>query len=123
LARYICDLALALDYCHKKHVIHRDVKPENLFIDTHSKIKITKFGWSVRASSSRWNMLCGTLDYLPPEMMLEGQEHDEKLIFGFWVSSCMNSFMASNPLKPNDIPPCVDGFLAWTCNSLNVEQY
>jgi aurora kinase, other len=30
--RYILDLSMALDYCHKKHVIHRDIKPENLLI-------------------------------------------------------------------------------------------
>ena len=77
-ARYISDLALALDYCHKKHVIHRDIKPENLLIGAHSEIKIADFGWSVHAPTSRRNTLCGTLDYLPPEMV-EGREHDEKV--------------------------------------------
>jgi serine/threonine protein kinase len=77
-ARYICDLALALDYCHCKHVIHRDIKPENLLLGAHSEIKIADFGWSVHAPTSRRNTLCGTLDYLPPEMV-EGREHDEKV--------------------------------------------
>jgi aurora kinase len=77
-ARYICDLALALDYCHEKHVIHRDIKPENLLLGAHSEIKIADFGWSVHAPTSRRNTLCGTLDYLPPEMV-EGREHDEKV--------------------------------------------
>jgi serine/threonine protein kinase len=77
-ARYIRDLALALDYCHSKHVIHRDIKPENLLIGAHHEIKIADFGWSVHAPTSRRNTLCGTLDYLPPEMV-EGREHDEKV--------------------------------------------
>jgi len=31
-ARYICEMAIALNYCHQKHVIHRDIKPENLLL-------------------------------------------------------------------------------------------
>jgi len=77
-ARYISDLAEALAYCHSKHVIHRDIKPENLLIGAYGEIKISDFGWSVHAPSSRRNTLCGTLDYLPPEMV-EGREHDEKV--------------------------------------------
>lgn len=77
-AKYISDLARALNYCHKKHVIHRDIKPENLLIGASGDIKIADFGWSVHAPSSRRNTLCGTLDYLPPEMV-EGREHDEKV--------------------------------------------
>ena len=38
-------------------------------------IKIADFGWSVHAPTSRRNTLCGTLDYLPPEMV-EGRDHD-----------------------------------------------
>ena len=75
-ARYISDLSQALAYCHQKHVIHRDIKPENLLVGAQGEIKIADFGWSVHAPTSRRNTLCGTLDYLPPEMV-EGREHDE----------------------------------------------
>lgn len=75
-ARYILDLSKALAYCHVKHVIHRDIKPENLLIGQRGDIKIADFGWSVHAPSKRRQTLCGTLDYLPPEMV-EGREHDE----------------------------------------------
>lgn len=75
-ARYISDLAQALKFCHSKHVIHRDIKPENLLVGAKGEIKIADFGWSVHAPTSRRNTLCGTLDYLPPEMV-EGREHDE----------------------------------------------
>ena len=77
-ARFIRDLSQAFAYCHSKHVIHRDIKPENLLLGPNNTVKIADFGWSVHAPTSRRNTLCGTLDYLPPEMV-EGREHDEQV--------------------------------------------
>eukprot|EP00850_Spirogloea_muscicola_P009697 SM000055S18231 [mRNA] locus=s55:164398:165828:- [translate_table: standard] len=73
-ATYVASLARALMYCHSKHVIHRDIKPENLLLGARGDLKIADFGWSVHAPSLRRQTLCGTLDYLPPEMV-EGKEH------------------------------------------------
>ena len=71
-------MADALSYCHSKKVIHRDIKPENLLLGIHGELKIADFGWSVHAPSSRRTTICGTLDYLPPEM-IEDKPHDEKV--------------------------------------------
>jgi aurora kinase len=75
-AEYIYQLSQALDYCHSKGVIHRDVKPENLLLHSNGQLKIADFGWSAYAPSSRRKTLCGTLDYLPPEM-IDGLPHDK----------------------------------------------
>lgn len=77
-AEYALAMASALDYCHKKNVIHRDIKPENLLIGLKGEIKIADFGWSVHAPSSRRKTLCGTPDYLSPEM-IKGKEHDHNV--------------------------------------------
>ncbi|CAH0515120.1 unnamed protein product [Peronospora belbahrii] len=77
-ALYIQEMAHALIYMHSKHVIHRDIKPENLLVGFNGELKIADFGWSVHAPSSRRTTLCGTLDYLPPEM-IENKPHDENV--------------------------------------------
>ena len=75
-ARYIAQMAAALKYLHKKHVMHRDIKPENILVGMQGEIKISDFGWSVHAPNNRRNTMCGTLDYLPPEMLKPGGSQD-----------------------------------------------
>nr|XP_012643527.1 aurora kinase C isoform X3 [Microcebus murinus] len=72
------ELADALTYCHDKKVIHRDIKPENLLLGFRGEVKIADFGWSVHTPSLRRKTVCGTLDYLPPEM-IERKTYGEKV--------------------------------------------
>ncbi|KAB8349856.1 hypothetical protein FH972_023869 [Carpinus fangiana] len=80
-AQYIAQMASALKFLHKKHIMHRDIKPENILVGIHGEIKISDFGWSVHAPNNRRQTMCGTLDYLPPEMLRGGTEnwYDEKI--------------------------------------------
>ncbi|XP_065346339.1 aurora kinase C-like [Cloeon dipterum] len=70
-AKYIYQVASALQACHDCQVIHRDIKPENILISARGNIKIADFGWSVHDSSltKKRKTMCGTLDYLAPEMV------------------------------------------------------
>jgi serine/threonine protein kinase len=94
-ARYILQLTRALRYCHTKHVIHRDIKPENLLLDMKGELKIADFGWSVHAPHARRTTLCGTMDYLPPEM-IEGQDHDD-LVDVWSLGVLMYEFLVGTP--------------------------
>ena len=81
-AQYIAQMTSALRYLHRKHVIHRDIKPENILVGIHGELKISDFGWSVHAPNNRRATLCGTLDYLPPEMLKQttsSNYYDEKV--------------------------------------------
>lgn len=77
-AKYTFQVADALHYCHLNKVIHRDIKPENLLMTSEGDIKLADFGWSVHAPSSQRKTMCGTLDYLPPEMV-RNKEYNEKV--------------------------------------------
>ncbi|XP_071484409.1 serine/threonine-protein kinase SIK1-like [Diadema antillarum] len=66
----------AVEYCHKRHVVHRDLKAENLLLDSSMNIKIADFGFSNFFTPGRqlatW---CGSPPYAAPEVF-EGQEYD-----------------------------------------------
>ncbi|XP_072255474.1 aurora kinase B-A-like [Pyxicephalus adspersus] len=97
-ATFIEELADALQYCHERKVIHRDIKPENLLMGYKGELKIADFGWSVHAPSLRRRTMCGTLDYLPPEM-IEGKTHDEKV--DLWCTGvlCYELLVGSPPFE------------------------
>ncbi|XP_078275455.1 aurora kinase C-like [Rhinoraja longicauda] len=100
-ATYMSELADALVYCHSKKVIHRDIKPENLLLGANGELKIADFGWSVHAPASRRATLCGTLDYLPPEM-IEGKMHDENVDLWSLGVLCYEFLVGRPPFEAAD---------------------
>ena len=53
---------------HKKGAIHRDIKPENLLV-SFGVLKLADFGWSVHSPEGERKTMCGTPDYMPPEIL------------------------------------------------------
>lgn len=63
-------------YCHKKGVVHRDIKLENLLFTSKDEseriIKLTDFGLSRQLTPwSTASEICGTLTYMAPEVLME----------------------------------------------------
>ncbi|CAD8124806.1 unnamed protein product [Paramecium sonneborni] len=74
----IKQITMAIGYMHSMNVIHRDLKPENILCFNNDIFKISDFGWSVHTPSNKRKTLCGTLDYLCPEM-INYQSHDNRV--------------------------------------------
>ena len=64
---------LGLSYLHNRNVMHRDIKPDNLFISENGVIKLGDFGLAVQLehSCSKRNTTCGTSLYMAPEVYEE----------------------------------------------------
>ncbi|XP_029780568.1 aurora kinase C [Suricata suricatta] len=92
------ELADALTYCHEKKVIHRDIKPENLLLGLRGEVKIADFGWSVHTLSLRRKTMCGTLDYLSPEM-IERKTYNEKVDLWCIGVLCYELLVGSPPFE------------------------
>jgi protein kinase A len=65
---YTGEVMLALEYLHSKHIIYRDLKPENLLLDANGNVKITDFGFAKKVIERTFT-LCGTPEYLAPEII------------------------------------------------------
>jgi len=66
------NVALALDYAHKQHVVHRDIKPANIIYDNAKRVaKITDFGVAclTDASKTKTGMVLGSPYYMSPEQL------------------------------------------------------
>lgn len=69
---YAAELIEALAYLHRLGVIYRDLKPENVLLDSDGHLRITDFGLSKIGleRNERTNSFCGTPEYLAPEIIL-----------------------------------------------------
>ena len=74
-AFYAGEIVLALGYLHALGVAYRDLKPENLLLDAAGHVKLADFGFAKAIGGERTFTLCGTPEYLAPEI-IQSRGHD-----------------------------------------------
>ncbi|MED6125017.1 hypothetical protein PIB30_064517 [Stylosanthes scabra] len=123
------DLARGLSYLHSKRIVHRDVKTENMLLDTSRKLKIADFGVARVEALNPSDMTgeTGTLGYMAPEV-LDGKPYNRRCdVYSFgiclWEIYCcdmpypnlsfadVSSAVVRQNLRP-DIPRCCPSAMA-----------
>ncbi|KAI9812445.1 MAG: Casein kinase II subunit alpha [Pycnora praestabilis] len=78
---YIHELLQALDFCHSKGIMHRDVKPHNVMID-HEKRKLRLIDWGLAEfyhPGTEYNVRVASRYFKGPELLVDFQEYDYSL--------------------------------------------
>lgn len=68
-------LLSAIEHAHEHHIVHRDIKPQNILLDEEGNVKVTDFGIAMALSATSFtqtNSVLGTVHYLSPEQARGG---------------------------------------------------
>ncbi|KAM6581974.1 hypothetical protein CsatB_008976 [Cannabis sativa] len=79
LARvYTAEIVSAISYLHQNGIMHRDLKPHNILLDSEGHVMVTDFGMAKQfdENTGRSNTFCGTDEYMAPEIV-QGRDHDK----------------------------------------------
>ncbi|KAJ3303218.1 Serine/threonine kinase, partial [Blyttiomyces sp. JEL0837] len=80
---YACEVLLALEYFHKKGIIYRDLKLENILMGSDGHLKVTDYGICKEnmGFGATTRTYCGTPDYMAPEILypFHGEDADDVL--------------------------------------------
>ncbi|KAG2721555.1 hypothetical protein I3843_02G073600 [Carya illinoinensis] len=99
---YMHQLLSGLDHCHKRHVLHRDIKGSNLLLDNEGVLKIADFGLASIFNPNHKQPMTSrvvTLWYRPPELLLGATDYGVGV--DLWSAGCiLAELLAGKPIMP-----------------------
>lgn len=78
----------AIAHAHANGIVHRDIKPQNILIDTYGQVKVTDFGIAVALSATaltQTNSVMGSVHYLSPEQARGGKANNKSDIYSLGI--------------------------------------
>ena len=80
-------VALGIEAAHNNHIIHRDIKPQNIIISKEGKVKVTDFGIAKAASSNTiTSNVMGSVHYTSPEQARGGYSDEKSDIYSLGIT-------------------------------------
>ena len=85
---YVVRICQALEYAHKNRVVHRDIKPGNIMVNSEGVVKVVDFGIArlVDFSRTHTNMMIGTPAYMAPELFRKKKADERTDIWAVGVT-------------------------------------
>ena len=104
------EVCLGLDYAHSRGVIHRDLKPGNVWFTSEGVAKIGDFALAVLLDRSRLTtegMMVGTVSYMPPEQAMGGDASPQSDLYSF--GAMLYEMVTGRPPFLGDDPVAIIG--------------
>jgi len=113
IARVCVEVLKALHHMHQMHCIHRDIKSDNVLLNSKGEVKLADFGFSCQLTKEKQKRtsVIGTPYWMPPEI-ISGQEYGTKV--DIWSTGIMLMEMAEGEPPYMDFPPLRALFLIST---------
>ena len=136
-ARYVRELATAIQYAHDRGVVHRDLKPSNILLDPEDRLKLADFGlnkWLAEDSEAMTTVSSGTPSFMAPEQVqgvhgISGKHTDifglggilyfllagRPPFIGSTIAETLRAVLESDPVPPSSIRPGIPRDLEAVC--------
>lgn len=114
---YSASILCAVEYLHKRNLIYRDIKPENILVTDNGYIKLIDFG-TCKEIDERTSTVIGTPHYMAPEVIMG--EGYTKIIDIWSISICLYEFVTGKVPFGEDAEEPIDVYTSILNDDLNI---